>query len=189
MFVFIVCVLAALTQFVCCLTGYFNTLCVLAALTWFVCCFTGYFNTLCTLCLKFNMCCFVLAHQACCVKTACRKCCPQPSSSTDLVLKQPVTKTTHIMCHEQHTGLLNLHPVMCIGVLYCPHCVTKKHEMRYKCCFNTCSSEQHTMGTLMQVISTWLFLQCVQSLFQEDISIMKLDIVKLPLDISCPSKH
>ena len=29
MFVFILCVLAALTLFVCCFTGYFNTLCVL----------------------------------------------------------------------------------------------------------------------------------------------------------------
>ena len=24
---------------------------------------------------------------------------------------------------QQHTGVLNLHPVMCIGVLYCPRCV------------------------------------------------------------------
>ena len=91
---------------------------------------------------------------------ACGECCPQPSSSTDPVLKQPVAKTTHIMCHKQHTGVLNLHPVMCIGVLYCPHCVKITHEMRYKCCFNTCSSKQHMMGTLMWVISTWLFLQC-----------------------------
>ena len=107
-----------------------------------------------------SMCCFVLAHYACCVKTACGECCPQPSSSMDPVLKQPVAKTTHIMCHKQHTGVLNLHPVMCIGVLYCPRCVKITHEMRYKCCFNTCSSKQHTMGTLMWVISTWLFLQC-----------------------------
>ena len=51
MFVFILCVLAALTRFVCRFTGYFNTLvlCVLAALTRFVCCFTGYFNILCVL--------------------------------------------------------------------------------------------------------------------------------------------
>ena len=61
---------------------------------------------------------------------------------------------------QQHTGVLNLHPVMCIGVLYCPPCVKITHEMRYKCCFNTCSSKQHTMVTLMWVISTWLFLQC-----------------------------
>ena len=40
--------LTALTWFVC-FAGYFNTLCVLAALTWFVCCFAGYFNTLCVL--------------------------------------------------------------------------------------------------------------------------------------------
>ena len=62
---------------------------------------------------------------------------------------------------QQHTGVLNLHPVMCIGVLYCPRCVKITHEMRYKCCFNTCSSKQHTMVTLMWVISTWLFLQCI----------------------------
>jgi len=64
-----------------------------------------------------SMCCFVLAHYACCVKTACGECCPHSSSSTDPVLKQPVAKTTHIMCHKQHTGVLNLHPVRCIGVL------------------------------------------------------------------------
>ena len=34
-------------------------------------------------------------------------------SSTDHVSKQPVAKTTHTMCHKQHTGVLNLHPVMC----------------------------------------------------------------------------
>ena len=62
---------------------------------------------------------------------------------------------------QQHTDVLNLHPVMCIGVLYCPPCVKITHEMRYKCCFNTCSSKQHTMMTLMWVISTWLFLQCI----------------------------
>ena len=61
---------------------------------------------------------------------------------------------------QQHTGVLNLHPVMCIGVLYCPRCVEITHEMRYKCCFNTHSSKQHTMVTLMWVISTRLFLQC-----------------------------
>ena len=59
---------------------------------------------------------------------------------------------------QQHTGVLNLHPVMCIGVLYCPRCVEITHEMRYKCCFNTHSSKQHTMVTLMWVISTRLFL-------------------------------
>ena len=69
------------------------------------------------------MCCIVLVHYACCVKTACRECCPQPSSSADPVLKQPVPKTTHIMCHKQHTGV----PVMCIGVLYCPRCVQITH--------------------------------------------------------------
>ena len=62
---------------------------------------------------------------------------------------------------QQHTGVLNLHPVMCIGVLYCPRCVEITHEMRYKCCFNTHSSKQHTMVTLMWVISTRLFLQCI----------------------------
>ena len=33
--------------------------------------------------------------------------------NTDHVLKQRVAKTTHITCHKQHTGVLNLHPVMC----------------------------------------------------------------------------
>ena len=66
---------------------------------------------------------------------------------------------------QQHTGVLNLHPVMCIGVLYCPRCVEITHEMRYKCCFNTHSSKQHTMVTLMWVISTRLFLQCMQIWF------------------------
>ena len=45
-------------------------------------------------------------------------------------------------------------------VLYCPRFVKITHEMRYKCCLNTCFSKQHTMGTLMWIISTWLFLQC-----------------------------
>ena len=104
------------------------------------------------------MCCFVLAHYACCVKTACGECCPQPSSSTDPVLKQPVAKTTHIMCHKQHTGVLNLHPVMCIGVLNCPRCVKITHEMRYKCCFNTCSSkQQHDGDTYVGYFNTAVF--------------------------------
>ena len=104
-----------------------------------------------------SMCCFVLAHYACCVKTACGECCPQPSSSTDPVLKQPVAKTTHIMCHKQHTGVLNLHPVMCIGVLYCPRCVWDTNVVS-----THAPAKEHTMGTLTWVISTWLFLQCVE---------------------------
>ena len=33
-----------------------------------------------------------------------------------------------LVCHKWHTGVLNLHPAMCIGVLYCPHCVTHERD-------------------------------------------------------------
>ena len=77
---------------------------------------------------------------------------------------RPCVETTshqdnaHYMCHKQHWCAESTSSHVHWSVI-CPRCVKTTHEMRYKCCFNTCSSKQHAMGTLTWVISTWLFLQ------------------------------
>ena len=155
----------------------------IASLWWFVCCFTGYFNTLCVLfnskssarvqhvsflpaditrgtcCLKFNT-----QHVLFCLSTLRLLC----QNSMRRVLSP--TFKQHGPCVETTSRQDNTHYVpqathWCAEstsshVLYCPHCVKITHEMKYKCCYNTCSIKQHMMGTLMRVIfSTWLFLQ------------------------------
>ena len=129
MFVFILCVLAALTQFVCCL---------MATLT--LCCLTKKFQHVCNMflpadithgmcCLKFN------TQHVFCFSTLRLLCQNSMRRVLSPTFKQhgPCVETTSCQdstqyVPQQHTGVLNLHPVMCIGVLYCPRCVKKTRD-------------------------------------------------------------
>ena len=152
----------------------------IASLWWFVCCFTGYFNTLCVLfnskssarvqhvsflpaditrgtcCLKFNT-----QHVLFCLSTLrllCQNSMRRVLFPTGTMCWNKESPRQHTLCATSNTLVYT--ESTSSHVLYCPHCVKITHEMKYKCCYNTCSIKQHMMGTLMRVIfSTWLFLQ------------------------------